>query len=253
MCQFREGGGASPFQITNENELAIGNTAGKLCWAGARVGDSSDPIPAAFPKGYAAFYGMKYEITQGQYADFLNTLAATQATARYQGTTLYQGKASRLFRYAVTNIDGVYSSSQPYVSCNYLSWADLAAYLDWAALRPMTELEFEKACRGPNRPVAGEYAWGDTNLVEVKGISNEGQTNEVPSNSNANCAASGKGPMRGGVSGSRQRIARSHGSGLLRNAGPEWEPVGANCVCSDWRRQEIHGAAWERRIGGCNG
>ncbi len=47
---------------------------------------------------------------------------------------------------------------------NNLSWADLAAYLDWAALRPMTELEFEKVCRGTMPRVAGEYPWGDTNI-----------------------------------------------------------------------------------------
>jgi hypothetical protein len=41
---------------------------------------------------------------------------------------------------------------------------DLASYLDWAALRPITELEFEKACRGPNVPVGNEYAWGNTNI-----------------------------------------------------------------------------------------
>jgi formylglycine-generating enzyme required for sulfatase activity len=32
----------------------------------------------------------------------------------------------------------------------------------------MTELEYEKACRGPVAPVAGEYAWGTTN--RMKGI-----------------------------------------------------------------------------------
>jgi formylglycine-generating enzyme required for sulfatase activity len=42
---------------------------------------------------------------------------------------------------------------------NILSWFDVAAYLDWAALRPMTELEFEKVCRGPENRIAGEYAW----------------------------------------------------------------------------------------------
>ena len=47
---------------------------------------------------------------------------------------------------------------------NNLSWADLAAYLDWAALRPMTELEFEKVCRGTMPRVAGEYPWGDTTI-----------------------------------------------------------------------------------------
>ena len=45
-----------------------------------------------------------------------------------------------------------------------LSWPDLCAYADWAALRPMTELEYEKACRGPNNPVLGEYAWGNTSI-----------------------------------------------------------------------------------------
>jgi formylglycine-generating enzyme required for sulfatase activity len=47
---------------------------------------------------------------------------------------------------------------------NYLSWADLAAYLDWSCLRPMTELEFEKICRGTMARVAGEYPWGTTDL-----------------------------------------------------------------------------------------
>ena len=31
----------------------------------------------------------------------------------------------------------------------------------------MTELEFEKACRGPLAPVAGEYAWGSTNRIKA--------------------------------------------------------------------------------------
>ena len=30
----------------------------------------------------------------------------------------------------------------------YISWPDLLAYADWAALRPITELEYEKAARG---------------------------------------------------------------------------------------------------------
>ena len=50
------------------------------------------------------------------------------------------------------------------VAMSNLSWADLAAYLDWSALRPMTELEYEKVCRGTMPRVAGEYTWGDTNI-----------------------------------------------------------------------------------------
>ncbi|MCB9178867.1 MAG: hypothetical protein H6590_05545 [Flavobacteriales bacterium] len=48
------------------------------------------------------------------------------------------------------------------LACNYLSIADLAAYLDWSALRPMTELEYEKACRGPVTPLPTEFPWGTT-------------------------------------------------------------------------------------------
>lgn len=50
------------------------------------------------------------------------------------------------------------------IAMNYLSWGDLSAYLDWAALRPMTELEFEKVCRGTAPRVAGEYIWGTTTI-----------------------------------------------------------------------------------------
>jgi len=41
-----------------------------------------------------------------------------------------------------------------------LAWVNISAYLDWAGLRPMTELEYEKACRGPMLPVREEFAWG---------------------------------------------------------------------------------------------
>jgi len=41
----------------------------------------------------------------------------------------------------------------------------MAAYLTWAGLRPYTELEFEKACRGIQISLAGEYAWGNNNIA----------------------------------------------------------------------------------------
>ncbi|MBK6755579.1 MAG: hypothetical protein IPG69_18805 [Flavobacteriales bacterium] len=49
---------------------------------------------------------------------------------------------------------------------NYMSREDLFAYLDWCALRPITELEFEKSCRGPLVPVEDAYAWGDASLAQ---------------------------------------------------------------------------------------
>jgi formylglycine-generating enzyme required for sulfatase activity len=47
---------------------------------------------------------------------------------------------------------------------------DGMAYAAWAGLRPMTELEFEKACRGPLPPRSGEYAWGTTEIVRAEAI-----------------------------------------------------------------------------------
>ncbi len=162
----------NPYQITSEGEIQVGTSNDNLYYASSTYGgDRGGPIPAAFPKGYNAFYCMKYEISQKQYADFLNSLTPTQASNRY-----YSGIA---FRYGISLTGGVYSSTNPYVACNNLNWADLAAYFDWSGLRPLTELEFEKACRGTSPPVPNEYAWGTTSVASSPyAINNSGAQNE---------------------------------------------------------------------------
>jgi formylglycine-generating enzyme required for sulfatase activity len=68
------------------------------------------------------------------------------------------------------------------VACNYLDWADLLAYLDWAALRPMTELEYEKVARGAgNAPTNDEYPWGSTTINQAvsTSLTTAGQSTEV--------------------------------------------------------------------------
>jgi formylglycine-generating enzyme required for sulfatase activity len=115
---------------------------------------------------------MKYEITQQQYVDFLNCLNSTQASNRYSTT-------SSGSRYGISLNSGIFSTSNPFVACNFLSWSDGTAYLDWSGLRPMTELEFEKACRGPLTPVPLEYAWGNTSVQGLPmSLSNSGANNE---------------------------------------------------------------------------
>src|SRR5699024_3569365 len=49
------------------------------------------------------------------------------------------------------------------------------------ALRPMTELEYEKACRGFGPVVNDEYAWGNNNLTPTSSnsITNSGEGSEV--------------------------------------------------------------------------
>ena len=220
-------GATTPFQITSEAALEIGNASGKL-WGTSSSGNNTiggaGTLLAYFPKGYKAFYCMKYEVSEGQYVDFLNTLTSVQATSRvYSGTP-------RNYYWITTNTVGTYVSSVTNCACNYLSWADECAYLDWAGLRPMTELEFEKACRGFRAAVANEYAWGSTVIVKQTGYSSGQNTgSDVASPSNANCNyASGLGPVRGGIyatsSSSREQAGASYW-GIMELSGNFWEHV----------------------------
>ncbi len=164
----------NPYQITSEGAITVGTATNNLYYtASTYAGDALGPIPSAFPKGYNAFYCMKYEISQQGYVDFLNSLTATQAVNRYSASNY------GYYRYGITASSGVYSTTNPFVACNYISWADLAAYLDWSGLRPMTELEFEKSCRGTLAAVPNEYAWGTTGIASgAYTLSNSGLTNE---------------------------------------------------------------------------
>jgi hypothetical protein len=166
-------GYAIPFTISSEDELTVAQSAGNLWYVAYMESDDQEgPIPAAFPKGYNSFYCMKYEISQQGYVDFLNSLTAAQTVNRYPGKSTY--------RHGITVSSGVYSTTLPYLACNWLSWDDVAAYLDWSGLRPITELEFEKACRGNAVPVAGEFAWGTTAVASSEyTLSNGGSTNEA--------------------------------------------------------------------------
>ncbi|MFZ4398023.1 MAG: SUMF1/EgtB/PvdO family nonheme iron enzyme, partial [Kiritimatiellia bacterium] len=182
-----------------------------------------------------AFYCMKYEITQGQYAAFLNALTSVECGGQDntgQTADRYYKPATLANRYSLTGFWPAITAGKPYVACNNLSWADDAAYAAWAGLRPMTELEFEKACRGPIVPVAGEYAWGSTAISQATGISNDGAVNETASNSGANCAygnhGSVQGPLRAGVFATSTSDRAGSGAsywGIMELSGNLWERV----------------------------
>jgi len=148
---------APPFEITGEAELKMANAPGCL-WGTFNMGPEGT-LPAEFPKGHAAFYCMKYEMNQGQYAAFLSQIAEPHAAKRYPRPTIPARFAGNGIHTVEKSATG-YAASKPDRACNWISWDDGAAYADWAAMRPMTELEYEKACRGPCKPVPCEYAWG---------------------------------------------------------------------------------------------
>jgi hypothetical protein len=105
----------------------------------------------SYPTGYRAFFCYKYEMTEQQYADFLNTLTSTQIT------TL--GVAGS----GITLSSGQYFSSTPNKACNNATATRLFAYADWSGVRPMTFTEFNKASYGPQQAGQG-YAWGNSEL-----------------------------------------------------------------------------------------
>ena len=203
--------GNSLWGITSESEITTTNSSGNWQYqSGGNSGEANTDeiftIPAAFPKGYGAFYLMKYEMSQGQYVRFLNTLTRTQQQTRVASDISGDAVANN---FVMVDSDG--SPNRNTIQCpttgngtsparvifntgsrdsraaSDISWPDLMAYADWAGLRPITELEFEKAARGPEAPVAGEYAWGTTNITACDTISGTEDGTEYCATGGANC------------------------------------------------------------------
>jgi len=184
-----------------------------------------------------AFWSMKYELSQAGYRDFLNSLNLTQQTTRTAnaptsatgtGALVATGTFRNFIEIATPSAGGapaVYgldasgnnvfdeTGDGEWIACNYLSWMDIAAYLDWAGLAPMTEILYERICRGastagPNASVLGEYAWGTTAIFGTPyTITGANLASEVASNAsttlgNANYNSTHpatNGPLRNGI------------------------------------------------------
>jgi formylglycine-generating enzyme required for sulfatase activity len=239
---FRQGSSDNdPWYISSENALTTGTQAGSGTGVAETAAEYRDPLdlsgytlPAQFPKGYRKFYMMKGEISQYQWVSFFNTLTDTQKSARDITDGSGKGSDWEDDRNNVSWSSGDATlpdlgggATNATVAMNFISWRDVIAYLDWAGLRPMSELEFEKAGRGPYRVVSGEYAWGSTSITNATSISNSGLPNEAPGAA-ANCVYGFvlNGPMRVGAmaAGDSTRIASGAGYyGAMDLSGNLWE------------------------------
>jgi formylglycine-generating enzyme required for sulfatase activity len=231
-----------------------GSLGGK---AGGYPTSTVTPSSATWPNGWSAFYCMKYEVSQQQYVDFLNTLTYAQQVTR---TSISPTSAPGTSALALNNenrngidvevsgnsvsgtpakygcnLDGDASYGEANdggdIACNYIMWPDLTAFLDWAGLRPMTELEFEKACRGKDQPaVMGEFAWGNSSATAAISIGNSGTASETAGNSGANAVFGSQtlvnGPLRvGSFAGATTNRAQAGASyyGIMDLSGNLWD------------------------------
>ncbi|WP_152425019.1 SUMF1/EgtB/PvdO family nonheme iron enzyme [Nafulsella turpanensis] len=196
---FADAATLAPYSVSSENELPVNSDNGLTALADNKPAAG---IPAAYPKGYGAFYAMKYEISQEQFVDFLNTLSVAQqayhlavpptspvgtfALAPYE-----QNRSGIAIQYpasgevpAVLALNGnkneIFNETDDAATraANFLNWENVAAYLDWAALRPMTELEFEKISRGPESPLEKELAWGTAQAINANTVVENGTPEE---------------------------------------------------------------------------
>lgn len=235
QSEFYIGDGRS----TNTNNFSAGNTVGSFLvnassqanglgsytnYVSSPVYGSVVSLPNTYPIGYAGFYCMKYEINQQQIVDFLNTLSYDQQAARLGVWTgrvpsivgTYFSNAANNYRNEIkvttagTNntipaIFGLNNSWNANIPAGFLNWQDLASYLDWAGLRPMSEFEYEKASRGTRAPISYEYPWGTTIINTSSGNFSAQNTSTESSNTiyEGNCWYNwDAGPIRSGFAAS---------------------------------------------------
>jgi hypothetical protein len=214
-----------PFKISSEAvAISMGVGAGKL-WTITGTAPTlieGKSIPDTFPKGFRAFYIMKYELTQEAFCEMLNTVSNSVAQSLMSNSTGWYNftaeantpnsknhgsllanrptnqtsddlGAASSYRIIMAwkksssgglefgcdaNNNGVFNETSTFmdtlrgelmtfsidgqdIPVHWMSPYFLVAYSGFAGLRPMTELEYEKACRGSKSVAADEFAWGN--------------------------------------------------------------------------------------------
>ena len=214
--QFTAGPGHAPFRVESEQAIKLGGDTAEYLNSHDAVGmdpsnmddfnrDQPATLPTAFPKGYAAFYCMKVEVTMAMYVEYLNmqpyarqAVSVTAKPSMPAGTVAMEdptrahhsprtgvliqapGTPDAMVPLQFTRetfvVSGtvtkpgtaaVFKTTMPFVPCHYIPYQGAPGFAAWSGLRPMTELEYEKACRGPVKPVADEFPWGTTGITGI--------------------------------------------------------------------------------------
>ncbi|MEI6211357.1 MAG: hypothetical protein WCR06_06995 [bacterium] len=150
---------------------------------GGHVNFSTNYVREAsdWPNGYGAFYCMKYSILQGEYARFLTEVAPDLKAATYNGEYGYQphnaarrysagfyGLCGYTIRYVADEMR--YEADAPERPAKFLTDPDIHSFTAWAGLRPMSNLEYEKVCRGPRAVARDADAWAPGTCAPAAGL-----------------------------------------------------------------------------------
>ena len=124
------------------------------------MGSSDGPYDnerPSFDPNLPAYYLGETEVTNAQYAAFLN--AAKPGAAELDSWIRLTGGAGEYFACRIQLNGGTYTVEPGYEDhpVVYVSWFGAEAYCQWAGLRLPTELEWEKGARGAD---GREFPWG---------------------------------------------------------------------------------------------
>ena len=232
---FQDGAVDTYFPVTSENAITCGNAAGNLYTSSNGAYWFTGTLPAAFPKGYSAFWMMKYEFSQQQYIDFLNSIDYN----KYVNRNPYSGAYTAGTHPNLTAVN-------PERAMGYIGCLDMLSWLDWAAMRPFTEMEYEKACRGANQvPIANEYPWGNTTITAIGTVTNQGTSTETWAAGNCNFQSpTGGEKMRSGALATSTSNRVSSGAsyyGIMELGGNLWEWVITGAVVEGQDFTGAHG------------